>query len=206
MWTGCGDSQTGPSQVSASISRGESGRSRSNRGIHTRTNTHRPLCKVVWEIKYIYYPGYCGFLVRSRVMLSPLWTWRWYMWLCVTTRNIVFIPTPSPLNSLADFHAWHLTVESLCLTQVAMCQITRDLYVKGMCFVLGSEGQTIFWGVPVDSQHYKKVTQMTWIREVVDVIGGSEGHTLVYSKWQHFYKLWFDRNQGQRAVFPICSS
>lgn len=83
MWTGWAESYTGPSQVSASISIGESGRSRSDRGTYTHIQKsgrgdqicliHRLLC----------------LLARSCMTLSSLWTWCW-VYVCVQTPQTLF--------------------------------------------------------------------------------------------------------------------
>lgn len=89
MWTGWGEIIDWPFSGVSLYCTGESGRSRSDKGTHT----HIYLCKVVGEIKYAYYPGYCAFLARSCMTPSPLWTWCW-VYVCVQPPRTLFSFSP----------------------------------------------------------------------------------------------------------------
>lgn len=125
MWTGWGEPYTGPSQVSASISAGESGRSRSDRGAHT--HTHIYVCKVVGEDQIC-------LLLQVTVPF-----WRGHAWRCPHFEPGVgcmcvwnYQEHCFHSSSAFDFFSWllRLTFDSRkqCQTQMAMCPITQGVY------------------------------------------------------------------------------
>lgn len=63
------------------------------------------------EIKYAYYPRLLCLFGEVMHDAVPTLNLVLGVYVCATTKNIVFIPTP-PLISLADFYASLLTAES----------------------------------------------------------------------------------------------
>lgn len=141
MWTGCTESETGPSQVSGSISAGESGRSRSDRGTYTyiqRSGRGDQTCLINRLL--------C-LLARSCMTLSSLWTWRWVcVCVCVQTQLTLFS---------FPFHLWFLlqTLDSRAPVSDTGGNVSN--YRGPVC-----EGHArmpvAVWGVSVESQHHRK--------------------------------------------------
>lgn len=172
--------------MSASISAGESGRSRSDRGAHTHTRIH--LCKVV---------GRSNMLITQ--VAAPFR--RGHAW-----RRPYFEPGAGCNHQEHCFHS-DPTFDSfffffkLTFTPLSDAGGSESNYC--VC-----KGPSFLGGVSVKSHCYKKNLKLiskasdTSLRchltQIKLVLDSSEGHGLVYSDWQHFYEPMAWREPGTR--------